>query len=195
MLVGVAGGRNYDRWAVVHGTLSKFHCRYGITGMIQGEAKGADFAGKTWATNNGVPLICRNPNSLVPAERTGFPAKWDVHGNAAGWVRNREMAQQGPDLFLIFPGGKGTRQMRDIAVEFEIPTLVIPDRAWELAQEPDEPIITFDDEDERPSKQSPYWAFKPKPNQRWEVIDHAAIAARKAHVVASAERYAEESMF
>lgn len=41
-----------------------------------------------------------------------FPADWDLHGRAAGPIRNQEMIDRGkPDLVLAFPGGRGTADM------------------------------------------------------------------------------------
>jgi hypothetical protein len=49
-----------------------------------------------------------------PVEK--FPALWDVHGRAAGPIRNQLMLDEGkPDLVLAFPGGRGTAHMIDIA--------------------------------------------------------------------------------
>lgn len=198
MRVGVSGGRNYDRWQVVHAVLGKFHHRYGIHSLIQGEADGADFCAKTWAYNNKV-RVESYPARWNDVDRPGAVVKYNSFGKPydamAGFIRNREMAQSKPDLFLIFPGGSGTKDMRDVAVACEIPTLVVPDREWERANT-DDVIITFDEEgEERRPHQKPYWAFAPKPSQRWEVIDHAALAAKRQHAEQAAEHYAEGAMF
>lgn len=155
MIVGVSGGRDYDRFQVIHPTLSRFHDRYGIEKLIEGGAKGADFSARSWAYANGV-------------EVKTFNADWDAHGKRAGIIRNEEMALHGgAHLFIIFEGGRGTTHMKNTAVDYGIPTLVIPDHAWKLAKlQAESPFddVIIDDSD-WPRK--PYWALAPGPNQRW----------------------------
>lgn len=190
MRVLVSGGRNYDNWARVHGTLSQFHERYGISCIIQGEARGADFCAKTWAMNNGVRLASRD---LPGTGLTGYPAKWAELGHKAGIVRNQEMLSDAdPNLVIIFPGGKGTAHMRTLAIACEYPTLIVPDREWELANGHDEDlVIVFDDDGPPPEK--PYWGYKPRADQRFEPLTVRQEAqARQAE---AADRYREEAMF
>lgn len=173
MIVLVSGGRDYERWQKVHAILSQLHERYGITLIVQGEAKGADFCAKTWAWNNQVPVT------------ESYKADWDTHGKAAGRYRNEDMIQcESPDLIVLFPGGKGTAHMRECAQRHEIPCLQIPDVEWEDAQlDVADVIITFDDDEGR--KTEPFWVVPPDPSQRW---------ARKP-TQEQRERYDSEAMF
>lgn len=58
----------------------------------------------------------------------GFPAKWRLHANAAGPIRNRLMAALRPDLVLAFPGGTGTDNMVQCAKDNSLPYRRVPER-------------------------------------------------------------------
>lgn len=61
--------------------------------------KGIDRAGEEWADRR-----------RIHVER--FPARWDRHGNAAGPLRNRDMAKYADALILIWDGqSKGSASM------------------------------------------------------------------------------------
>lgn len=51
------------------------------------------------------------------------PANWDLHGKAAGLLRNERMAQLGADLCIAFWDGssKGTLDMMERAAKYGIP--------------------------------------------------------------------------
>lgn len=69
------------------------------TFIISGAAKGADSVAIDWAIVNWIQF-CE------------YPADWDHHGRAAGFIRNQKMLNEGrPDLVLAFPGGRGTEDM------------------------------------------------------------------------------------
>lgn len=71
--------------------------------IISGGAKGADTLAIDWAVVHWVPF-------------QEYPADWSTHGKAAGFIRNKQMLEEGkPDLVVAFPGGKGTKMMIDIA--------------------------------------------------------------------------------
>ena len=55
------------------------------TDFISGEAKGADILGKKWALSRGYKVVL-------------FPAQWDIHGKAAGYIRNKAMADEATHL-------------------------------------------------------------------------------------------------
>lgn len=120
MKVLVSGGRDYGNWKKVHETLDMFHKRYGITKIIHGAAKGADFHASTWAVNNKVP---HTGATYVP--------DWDGLGKSAGIKRNVEMFHaEVPDIVIGFPGDRGTKHMTEYAAELGCATLIVPDPLW-----------------------------------------------------------------
>jgi len=77
--------------------------------IIQGEATGADSWAKKWAEINGITTL-------------DFPADWDTHKKAAGFIRNKQMLDEGkPELVIAFKGGNGTAMMIDIAKKANVP--------------------------------------------------------------------------
>ena len=79
-------------------TLLILHVEYNFSLIIHGGAKGADSAAGKWGRFQGIP-------SRV------YPADWSK-GDEAGPLRNQQMLSDGrPDLVIIFPGGKGTKDM------------------------------------------------------------------------------------
>jgi len=77
--------------------------------IIQGGAKGADAIAKAWATARNV-------------QQREFKADWSK-GKAAGFIRNKQMLDEGrPHLVIGFPGGKGTAMMLEIAAKAGVPT-------------------------------------------------------------------------
>ena len=66
-------------------------------------ARGADTLADKWAAANG-------------HRSEGYPADWDTYGRRAGFLRNKQMLEEGkPDLVVAFPGGKGTEMMISLA--------------------------------------------------------------------------------
>src|SRR5690349_25016691 len=55
-----------------------------------------------------------------------FPAKWDIYGKKAGFLRNKQMLEEGkPDLVVAFPGGRGTKIMVRLALEAGVPLIEV----------------------------------------------------------------------
>lgn len=94
----IAGGRNEritsDYWLPLRSM--------GITEVVSGCARGIDTDGEEWARKHGIPV-------------RQFPADWERLGKAAGFIRNRQMAQYA-DAVVLFPGGTGTANMLKEAV-------------------------------------------------------------------------------
>lgn len=105
----VAGGRDYRL------SLSDYHYldTLGITEVVSGGARGADEGGEAWARSRGIPV-------------KRFPADWRRYGKSAGMIRNGEMADYAERL-VAFPGGRGTQNMVEQALERGLPVLVVGD--------------------------------------------------------------------
>jgi hypothetical protein len=106
MRVLVCGGRDYDNRAKVFRILRRFELKFGpIDCLIQGEAKGADSIAKEWAEVHKVKI-------------DSYPADWKKYGKRAGYLRNKQMLEDGkPDVVIAFPGRKGTAMMIQITKE------------------------------------------------------------------------------
>lgn len=94
MIIIVTGSRVWtDRKTLFH-RLNTCHAVEPITLLVQGGAKGADDLAIDWAVTNWVHW------ETVDAE-------WDLHGKAAGMIRNRKMLDLYPTAKVeAFPIGK-----------------------------------------------------------------------------------------
>jgi hypothetical protein len=78
------------------------------TEVVCGMASGVDLMGKRWAEENGIPV-------------KKMPANWSLHGNAAGPIRNKEMAEYADALILLWDGkSKGSKSMLKFAKENDL---------------------------------------------------------------------------
>lgn len=104
MKVIVAGGRNFlpseEDKIFLSEKLTELNC----TEVVYGECRGADMFGKEVADSMGIPT-------------TPFPANWTVFGDAAGPIRNEEMAKYA-DAVILFPGNEGTLSMLKLAKKY-----------------------------------------------------------------------------
>lgn len=72
----------------------------GITEVVSGGARGIDTEGEHWADRRGCQI-------------KRFLPDWDKHGKAAGPIRNRQMAEYGDALLLIWDGeSRGSASMK-----------------------------------------------------------------------------------
>lgn len=99
MKVLVCGGRDFDDEGLLGSRLWHLRNENGLTHVIHGGANGADKLAGEWA------------RSQYSVQEVICPANWYLHGKAAGPMRNRAMAEIGPDLVLAFKGGRGTENM------------------------------------------------------------------------------------
>lgn len=95
----VCGGRNFRSPAQIARALDQLHAERKFTALIQGGATGADALAKDWARTK--PEI----------QRFESKAQWELHGRAAGPIRNARMLEWKPDLVVAFAGGVGTANM------------------------------------------------------------------------------------
>lgn len=97
MRILICGGRDFKDVKLMHGLLDRLKPLIDV--VIHGAAKGADVMAAEWAIANDIATDT-------------YPAQWDLHGHAAGPIRNKRMLDEGkPDLVLAFPGGRGTENM------------------------------------------------------------------------------------
>jgi len=102
----VCGGREYDKYHVVRSVLLRYfpspESKLNLV-IAEGGAKGADFLARVWAVEYGV-------------EYREYKADWKQYGKKAGIIRNVQMLEDfKPDLVLAFPGGSGTKHMKEYA--------------------------------------------------------------------------------
>lgn len=127
MRVLICGGRDYTDWIAFRTEMYRIaelrfprghedeygNYMYGPLTIIQGGAKGADNLAVQWAM-------------VEWANLEEYPADWDTHGKAAGYIRNKQMLEEGkPDLVIAFPGGKGTENMVKLAKEAGVEVIEI----------------------------------------------------------------------
>ncbi len=100
----ICGGRTTRLDQIDFAWLDGLVSLFGISEVVSGGCSGVDQDAEAWAREMGIPV-------------TRFNAAWGKHGNAAGPIRNQEMADYcAPgDCCVVFPGGKGTQSMKEIA--------------------------------------------------------------------------------
>jgi hypothetical protein len=81
--------------------------------IISGKARGADTMAIDWAVVNW-------------QEWEEYPADWNKYGKSAGYIRNKQMLDEGkPDLVVAFPGGRGTANMVKLAKDAGVAVLEV----------------------------------------------------------------------
>jgi predicted Rossmann fold nucleotide-binding protein DprA/Smf involved in DNA uptake len=99
----IAGGRDVPtNIAIAYIQAAVAECGWQLTEVIHGAARGVDSAAALFY------------EGLLPVR--AFPADWSKHGNAAGPIRNRLMADNAEALIAIWDGkSSGTKNMIDTA--------------------------------------------------------------------------------
>lgn len=100
-------GQNEEEYAILEWELNRItnpkNGKQWSFELICGMAFGADTMAYNWAKRHGIKVH-------------EYPADWHTHGRRAGYIRNRQMLEEGkPDLVVAFPGGKGTAMMVNLA--------------------------------------------------------------------------------
>ena len=94
----ISGSRDFeDAEFVAAWVLHKFDVNI-IDEVVSGAARGVDTCGEQFAREYSIPI-------------KRFPAQWDVHGRAAGPIRNAQMTKYGDVLIAFSSGGRGTANM------------------------------------------------------------------------------------
>lgn len=95
----ICGGRDFVNQEIFDQVMSQLLGMFGCPEIvIHGDAKGADAMGAAWADRMAIRNIA-------------VPADWQMHGKAAGPIRNEQMLDHKPQRVVAFPGGAGTTDM------------------------------------------------------------------------------------
>ncbi len=110
MKVIIAGSRTLNHQPTIDGVISRAFngwlaadpshwTKYYRPEIVSGGAHGVDFCGEQFAKKADFVL-------------TVFPADWEKHGKAAGFIRNQQMAEYADALIAVWNGrSKGTFDM------------------------------------------------------------------------------------
>jgi hypothetical protein len=107
----IAGSRTIKDLDVV--TKAVQQSGFSPTCIISGTASGVDKLGEEYAELHGLKLML-------------YPADWNRHGKAAGYIRNTQMAKESDAVICIWDGeSKGTMHMINICRKMQKPLLVV----------------------------------------------------------------------
>lgn len=103
MKVIIAGGRDFDDYALMKRKLDHLFSKRMPDEIVSGGARGADALGERYAKEHDIALKL-------------FPANWSEHGWAAGHIRNAEMADYADALVAYWDAvSRGTKNMIETA--------------------------------------------------------------------------------
>lgn len=109
----IAGSRDFVDYEVAKAHLDRLFSRRSPYQIVSGGARGADALGERYAKEHDILLRV-------------YPADWELHGKAAGLIRNREMAMNAEALVAFWDGeSPGTRHMIDTAKKMGLRVRVV----------------------------------------------------------------------
>lgn len=104
----IAGGRDFNDFRKLSEVCMYMLQNKSNVEIVSGTCKGADKLGEQFAKFAGHSL-------------KQFPASWDEFGKAAGFLRNKEMAEYADALIVFWDGqSKGTKHMIDLATKMNL---------------------------------------------------------------------------
>lgn len=121
----IYGGRDWDNQPAMSAFLDGLHGAHPFARVINGGQVSRRIEPPLWPPY----LFCADWQAAVWAqshkiEVQYFYANWHLDGKAAGPIRNARMLSEGrPDIGVEFPGGKGTRDMRNRLIRAGIPII------------------------------------------------------------------------
>lgn len=110
----VAGSRTFDNQRLASEYIGNICLVEDCKEIVSGGANGADSIGELEALNRGIKVV-------------KFLPDWDIHGKAAGPIRNRQMAEYA-DAALVFwdTKSKGSADMIKQMLKLHKPVLIVP---------------------------------------------------------------------
>lgn len=108
MKVIIAGGRTFNDYNKLSSYCDHILQNQQIVEIVSGVARGADLLGEKYAKEKEYNI-------------KQFPANWDEHGKAGGYIRNEEMAKYADALIAFWDGkSKGTEHMINLAKKYDL---------------------------------------------------------------------------
>ena len=115
----IAGSRTITNYEFFKKIMDQCPWKSEITEVVTGKCKGVDTLGERWADEKGLP-------------KKPFPADWNKFGDAAGPIRNEEMAKYADAAIIIHrEGSRGTQNMKDLADQYGLKVYYVPVRPKE----------------------------------------------------------------
>lgn len=109
----VAGSRGFNNYGLLCEKLDRLLSRQGNVVIVSGTARGADLLGERYAEERGYVI-------------NRFPADWDTYGKRAGYLRNKEMAENADGLVAFWDGkSRGTKHMIELAEKGRLKVRVV----------------------------------------------------------------------
>jgi len=110
----IAGGRDFDDYQMLENNCNHLlKDKFPDIEIVSGKARGADRLGERYAENY-----------LLDVKE--FPADWDIHGKAAGYIRNKQMGEYSDALIAFWDmKSKGTKNMIDIMIGLNKPYRIV----------------------------------------------------------------------
>ena len=106
----IAGSRGCTDYSILETAIEL--CPFEVTSVVSGKAPGADTLGEQYAINHNLKLH-------------EYPAMWKMHGKSAGFVRNKQMAENAEALIALWDGiSKGTANMIKHARKFKLQVFI-----------------------------------------------------------------------
>lgn len=120
----ITGGRDYKPSPEEFKEMLAILVRRGIERVITGGAPGVD-------THVHRALAGMDATGLLGLELVVMPADWNLHGKAAGPIRNKAMlSEPGVRQLVAFKGGKGTWNCIQTAKRLGIDVHVVGEGKW-----------------------------------------------------------------
>ena len=110
----IAGSRSFANYEMLKANMNRLLQNISDEiSIVCGTARGADRLGEKYAKEMGFHVAY-------------FPADWERYGKAAGYIRNKEMAQNADALVAFWDGeSRGTKSMIDLAKEYDLAVRVL----------------------------------------------------------------------
>jgi hypothetical protein len=109
--LAIIGSRGFNNVNLLNESLLNY--LFNVTLVVSGGARGADKMGEEWAKRYGIDTLI-------------FPADWETHGKAAGFIRNEDIIKNCDEAIAFWDQkSKGTLHSINLAKKLEKPIKII----------------------------------------------------------------------